>query len=242
MKFLFRWAFRLLVLLIVLAVALVLLKDTLVKSLAENRIQAETGLEVRIGRLEMGLLTPTLTIEDFVLYNTAEFGGSPFIDLPEIHVEYDRQDLALQRLHLKLVRFHLRELNIVENQQGQTNLAAIFDRLQSSQLERKKADQGAGLEFDGIDTLNLSLGKIKYSNLQWPKKSKVFDLDIRNEIVSNVKSQDDLAEAVIRILLRKGVTILTGYIGRSRSPQRLPAAEPAQPPSGHAPATAPPKR
>lgn len=242
MKFLFRWAFRLLVLLLVLAVALVLLKDTLVKSLAENRLQAETGLEVRIGRLEVGLMTPTLTIEDFVLYNTAEFGGSPFVDLPEIHVEYDRQDLALQRLHLKLLRFHLRELNIVENQQGQTNLAVIFDRLQSNPPDKSKAAQGAGLEFDGIDTLNLSLGKIKYSNLKSPKKSKEFDLDIRNEIVTNVKSQDDLAEAVVRILLRKGVTILTGYVGRSRSPQRWPAPTAAPPPSGNAPAPAPPRR
>ncbi len=242
MKFLFRWAFRLLVLLIVLVVALVLLKDTLVKSLAENRIQAETGLEVRMGKFEVGLMTPTLTIENFVLYNTAEFGGSPFIDLPEIHVEYDRQDLALQKLHLKLVRFHLRELNIVENQQGQTNLAAIFDRLQSSQSEKKKEAKDAGLEFDGIDTLNLSLGKIRYSNLKWPQKSKEFDLDVRNEIVTHVKSQDDLVEAVFRILLRKGVTILTGYVGRSRSPQRLPALEPAKPPPAKAPALAPPRR
>lgn len=48
---------------------------------------------MRLGRLEIGLLNPKVTIENFVLYNAAEFGGAPMVDLPELHVEYDRPAL-----------------------------------------------------------------------------------------------------------------------------------------------------
>ena len=115
MKTLFRWVFRLFVLSIVLVVALVLLKDTLVKAIAERQIRAQTGMDVKIGKFELGLLSPTLSIEDFKIYNTAEFGGSPFLVMPELHVECEGSDLMAHRLHLKLVRFNLAEINIVQN-------------------------------------------------------------------------------------------------------------------------------
>ncbi len=88
MKWLFRWLFRLLILLIVLVVAGVLLLNPIAKEITEYRIKRETGMDVKIGNLEVGILNPGVTIENLVLYNSAEFGGAPFIDLPELRVEY----------------------------------------------------------------------------------------------------------------------------------------------------------
>src|SRR5258708_17164575 len=113
MKTLFRWAFRLLILLVVLLVAAVLLMDTIVRAVAENALRRQTGLDVKIGKFEVGLLNPKVTIENLVIYNSAEFGGSPLIDMPELHVEYDRDALFANKLHFKLVRFNLAQLNIV---------------------------------------------------------------------------------------------------------------------------------
>jgi uncharacterized protein involved in outer membrane biogenesis len=127
-KFVMRWAFRGLILLIVLVVALLLLKDNLVKGLAENRLRSETGMEVRIGRFEIALFSPTVTIQDFKLYNPPEFGGGVFVDMPELHVEYSRGALWHRELHLRLLRLNLSEVNVVESTGGQTNLEVLQAR------------------------------------------------------------------------------------------------------------------
>ena len=99
-KFAFRWAFRLLIVAIVLVIGLLLLKDTIAKNLAEQRIRRETGFDAKIGKLEVGLLSPKINIENFVLYNPAEFGGSPFLSVPDLHIEYNPDELAFRRLRL----------------------------------------------------------------------------------------------------------------------------------------------
>src|SRR4051812_1971403 len=125
MKMLFRWAFRIFILLVVLLVAGILLLDTIARSIAENRIRNKTGMDVKMGSLSLGLLSPVITIENFKLYNTAEFGGSPFVEVPELHVEYDRSALFSRKLHCKLVRFNVAEVNVVQRKDGKTNIQAL---------------------------------------------------------------------------------------------------------------------
>lgn len=207
MRFLFRWAFRLFLVIVILVVALVLLKDTLLKSYLESRVRAETGMDVKIGKLEVGLFSPTLTIEDFKLYNAAEFGGSPLLDVPEFHLECDAAALASQRLRAKLVRAHVRELNIVESQTGRTNVNNWMAGLEQLASENGPGKTINGTQFAGIDTLNLTLGKIKYSSLKRPGKFSEVDLGLKNQIFTNVQSFADLYSLLVKILFQKGISI-----------------------------------
>ena len=61
------------------------LKDSIIRAITEHR----TGLEVSIGRLSSRVLSPTLTIENLKLYNTAEFGGACVFDCPRASSECD---------------------------------------------------------------------------------------------------------------------------------------------------------
>src|SRR5450759_3842994 len=128
MKWLFKWIFRLVLLLVVLIVALLLSKDPIMKAVLEQRIRARTGMDVKIGKISVGVLSPVVTIENFKLYNRPEFGGTPFLDISELHVEYDRAALAARKLHIILLRFSLVELNIVRNEAGQTNLVSLMGK------------------------------------------------------------------------------------------------------------------
>ena len=116
MKFLVRWMFRLFLLGLVLVVSLLLLKDTILKSVAESRLREATGMEVSIGRLEVALDRPVLRIENLVIYNSAEFGGSPLLDLSFLLMEYDFEALRDGHFHARLLRLELKELHIVESQ------------------------------------------------------------------------------------------------------------------------------
>jgi hypothetical protein len=207
MKFIVRWAFRLLILLIVLAVALVLLKDTIIRAFAQSAIRTETGLEAKIDTFRVGLLAPTITIENFTLYNSPDFGGSPFVVIPELHVEYDREAAALGRLHLTLVRFDLARLNIVQDRAGRLNYQELEARLQKEAAGQKAKP---ALKFTGIDTLNLSLGTVKFTDLRSSGKSWEHNLGVQNEIISNVKSSADLTGMLLKLMVRRGINLAGG--------------------------------
>jgi uncharacterized protein involved in outer membrane biogenesis len=203
-KFLVRWAFRSLILLIVLIVALVLLKDTILKSIFESGITRATGMEVKIGSISSKLTRPTLTAENVVLYNTAEFGGGPFLNIPEMHLEYSPDAKGRADLRFKLVRLNLRELNIVESKEGRTNITDITAALQK--VHTIKTNE-ATYRFNGIDTLNLTVGKVRYINLRRPERTQEMNLALQNEIIQNVRTWDDMAGLLFKILLRAGFTI-----------------------------------
>lgn len=207
MRFLFRWAFRLFLVLVVLIVALVLLKDSLLKSYAEARIQARTGLETRIGRLHSGLFSPTLTIEQLKVYNHAQFGGSPLLHVPELHVEWRLPPLALRRLHFRLVRLEVSEINVVQNKTGNTNVTTFITEFEKLCATNAPPAEVFGFAFSGIDMLNLSLGKVKHFNLKHPDQTSEVDLNLKNEIISEVKTPAQLNDAVLTALLKKGVRI-----------------------------------
>jgi hypothetical protein len=213
-RFIFRWAFRLLLLAIVLVAALVLLKDTLARNYAEAQIRRETGFDAKIGRLEFSLFEPTLTIENFVLYNPADFGGSPCLEMPELHIEYNRDELAFRRFHIKLLRLNIRELNIVLDRQGRTNIVELLRKAAGDEASSRRTNE---YTFTGADMLNLSVGTIRYTNLRFPARNQEIHLGLRNETVPNVRSQDDLAGILFKVLLRAGVTI---YLDQKSPPAR----------------------
>lgn len=218
-KFLVRWAFRFFVLAVVLGVALVLLKDALVKSVIEARIRTQTGMDVKLGRVDVGLLSPSLTMENARLYNAPEFGGAPLLDIPELHLVYNPGALLLRRLHLRLLRLSIAEVGIVEGKNGLTNLTLALDELALAPTSPTAAEPSSvlGLEFAGIDTLNLTFDKITYRSLRHPGRAAEVKVGLKNEIVTGIKSMAELRPILARAFVRNGITISPGA-GSNRPP------------------------
>ena len=205
-KFVFRWAFRFLVLVIVAGIGLFLLKDILIKEITQKRLQKETGLQVRIGAMQTALLSSTVSIQNLVIYNPAEFGGGPLVDVPDLHLEYAYGKPASQGVKLKLLRLDIRELNIIQNNAGETNIITILDRV-APEVLGKKRDRKTNETFGGIDMLNLSVGKVRYLHLAHPKRNQDIDVGMRHAIVQNIRTEDDLAGVFLKVLVRAGISI-----------------------------------
>ncbi|MDX1952739.1 MAG: hypothetical protein SFY81_11200 [Verrucomicrobiota bacterium] len=224
-KFIFRWAFRLFILLIVLLVALLLLKDTIFKTITESQIRAQTGLEVSIGRLETSLSQPSLTIENFILYNSAEFGGGPLLHVPDLRIEYSLDEKGSVRF--KLLRLNLRELNIIENHAGQTNLLSLVAAINKAEEEKRRRNKSSQTnQFNGIDTLNLSVGTIRFISLKSPQKNQEIKINLNHEIVQNIRTWQDTSALLFKILLRAGIVL---YMDRHRSPPPTITTPPSNP-------------
>ena len=210
MKTILKWLVGITLVLIALAVIFLLSLDTILRVTAEHRIRAQTGMDAEIGQFHVGLLEPVVTIKDLKIHNPPSFGGTPFLIIPEIHIEYDRAALMKNQVHLTLVRCNLGELDIVRNEAGQTNLFALGVGLPkkggaaSSNAELKEFKARTGLDFQGIDALNVSVGTFKYIDLVNQRNNREQKVGIDNLVMKNVKSPADLAGLALLVALRGG--------------------------------------
>ena len=211
MKFIFKWALRLCLLALVLAAVLFLSLDSILRAFMEHNLRKQTGLDAEIGRFHLGLTEPVLEIKDLQLYNSAQFGGTPFLNIAEIHVEYDPAALKKGEIHLTLLRFNLGELDVVRSLDGQTNLLSLGLELPAKKSAAGGANQGlpafkqqTGLEFKGIDCLNVSVGTFKYVDLQNQKNNQEQNIGFENIVITNVSSAADLAGLELLVAARSG--------------------------------------
>ena len=217
MKRILKWFFGAVLLVIVLAVVLLLSLDTILRVVAENRIRAQTGMDVEIGKFHLGLLEPVVTIKDLKIHNPPSFGGTPFLNIPEIHVEYDRAALLKNKIHVTLMRFNLGELDIVRNEAGETNLFALGVALPKKGAKGggnaglKEFKQRTGLDFQGIDALNVSVGNFRYIDLIEQSNNREQKVGIDNYVLKNVKTSADLFGLEVLIGLR-GSEVLRVFV------------------------------
>ena len=209
MKFLFKWLLRLFLLGVVLLVIFLLSLDTILRVMMEHNIRAQSGMEAEIGKFHLGLLEPVMTIKDLKLHNPPDFGGTPFLNIVEIHVEYDRAALKKGEIHFTLLRFNLGELDIVKNEAGKTNLFELGVTLPTTNnLGKSKSldefKRRTGLDFKQIDVLNVSVGTAKYIDLKDPKNNREQKIGIENLLMKNVKEPADITGLVLLIALRSG--------------------------------------
>jgi len=210
MKRMFKWLIGLFIAAVLLVVVgfivLLLSYNSILRAAMEHQVRAQTGMDVEIGSLKVGIISPTVEIRNLKIHNSPAFGGTPFLDIPEIRVEYDRAALARREIHLTLLRFNLGELDIVKNQAGQTN---IF--LPGVNLPSPKSGGGgdplanfkkqSGYDFTGIDMLNVSIGKAKYIDLKNPQNNREQVIGIDELVIPNVKTPADLTSLAVDIAL-----------------------------------------
>ena len=207
-KFVFKWALRLFLLLVVLVVVLFLARNAILRALAERRIREATGMETHISRFEIGLTAPVVHLENLRLYNTPEFGGALYLDIPELHVEYDPGALVRGKMKFKLVRFNFAELNVVRNAAGQLNVK----RPPRGGKPGGPGRPGAGGKrpdiFEGIEKLQLTLGKVSYTDMKTPANNRLKDLGVRDEVFKNLKTEEDLSGVMGLLMLRGGLDMM----------------------------------
>lgn len=218
MKKVLRWFAGIAVVLLLLVIAAFSSIDRIAKSIAEKRLRDETGMEAQIGKINISFTTGSIQIQNLKLTNPPEFGGSTFLDLPELYVEYDFEALRNNRLHLKNIRIHLSEIHIVQNKDGRKN-TDLFDtqktKKKSSNSDREKSD----FQFDGIDFFEISVGEAKFSSALYPAQNFDRNLGIQNRTFQNVKTPKDLENVGLILAAQAGFNLLMQQtLGDSKAP------------------------
>jgi len=212
-KRLLKWGLGIILVLVVLTVIFFLSLDTIFRLVIEHNIRKQTGMEVEIGKFHLGLTEPVIEIKNLQIHNSAQFGSTPFLTIPEIHVEYDPVAFGRKEIHITVLRFNLGELDVVKSQDGLTNIFSLGLELPT---QKSAATTNADIEalanikkqtdmdFKGIDCLNVSVGSFKYVDLNNQANNREQNLAISNVVITNVTSTADLVGLGLLVGLRSG--------------------------------------
>ena len=95
--------FRIIVVLAVIAGILFVGRNVVVKFAAEKGVQAATGLPLKIKKLNLGLATTHIAIDDLSLLNPKGFTDKIMFHAPEIFVDYNLGAILKGKIHLEEV-------------------------------------------------------------------------------------------------------------------------------------------
>jgi len=206
-KRLLRWLLAIVGGVILLLLAGIFCLDPILKGVTERRLRRQTGLEASIGELTLSLRSASLCIRDLKLYNPKEFGGSVLVDIAEFSFTLDAPAVRSGKLHFRQIHFHLREIHVVRNQQGRVNLQALEAAPADTNIATAQSQvDNRRFQFAGIDKLYLTLGKVRYSDLQDPENNEELTLQVHNELVQNLQTEEEFKQWSgafgVRILLQ----------------------------------------
>jgi hypothetical protein len=208
MKRVVKWLLWIIGIVLVLALALLLSIDWIAAKVFVAQLQAQTGMEVGVQKVEVGIISPTLRIKGLQMNYPANLGGGILLKSPEMFVEYDRDARSRHELHFRQVRLDLDEVGVVNNGKPGANIIEKANQLLQSATNSPNpgpAMQGSGYSFTGIDKLSVSLGELHYAELSNPKAARDISVDIRNHEFTNVINYGDLLPLLAEILVKMAV-------------------------------------
>jgi len=206
MKRTLRWVLRGLLVLCALMLAAWLFKDSLFRTLTERRLREETGLTINIGQLKVNLISASVVLKEITSLNPPGFGDTKWLHVREASGALDVQQARTNRLHFNDLKFHLTELTVIRKPDGLFNLEAVKQSILAHAF-RNGSKRKLNFSFGGIDKLELSLERVRYIDEQQPANSLQLDLDIQNEVVTNLRTEEEFNQwanaFVIRIALKE---------------------------------------
>jgi len=210
-----RWLVAGLALLVVLIASAIIFKNPLLKTLTCWKIKANTGLEASIGGFDFDFAKSQLWIRNFRIHNSAAFGGSALVEIPEIFFAVDSSDAAKGKVRFKEIRFNLAEANVVQDTNGLNNIDALKKTVEGkSKQSTRNGSHADGFEFGGIDKLVITLGKINFVDLGQPENNTQIDLGLKDETMLDIKTDSDLQQRAAQLALR--LTLQQAMSGAAR--------------------------
>lgn len=208
-----RWIFVALGVVFALAIAVVLSRDLVLKSLAARGIEEETGLRAEIGELSTELGSGALHVRNLKLYNPAEFGGQLMADVPELYVDVDPEKAGEGKLYFRKLKLILSELNVVKSAAGRLNLDGVEKRVRERIRLRRERKEKMEFEFAGLDEMQLTVRKVLYTDLNTPARTRSLDLAIQDEVVRGLKTEEELNRWAGGMMFRLLMQVSLSQIG-----------------------------
>lgn len=206
-----------LILILIFFVGIFLIKDTAAKIAVERGAEMVTGLKLRVGSFNIGILRTLVGIKSLKLYNPYGFEDKIMLDMPEIYVDYDLGAIFKNKIHLNDVRIDLKEFIVEKNAEGELNLDALKPvqdegTKTDSKAEPKTGKKGKMPEIQ-IDNLQLKIGRVIYKDYSKGGTPSIQEFNVNlNERYQNINDPAKLVSLiVVKALMNTSIAKLTDF-------------------------------
>lgn len=183
-------------------------RETLLRKGFEIAVTALTGFETHVGNIRIQIPEAVIHLEDLKIHNPKSFKKDIFVDIPEIYVAPDLAAiLKKESIHFREIRFAVKEVNVVKDEQGVTNISMLSSIGQSGAAKQPAqpapTEKAPALPFK-VDRLVLTLRKVSFEDHsaglagKIPKDATV-DLHVDNQVYTNITDPN----AIVNILILK---------------------------------------
>ena len=201
---LFKWTFRLLVLLLLTVTVLVLGRNTFLRLLLEQRVEAATGFQTTVGRAYLEWTRPVLRFEHVRLFNPAALEGEPFLDILEAKVTYRFTPLFSQRFHVRKLELNIGDVRLVRGTPGHST-QALLGRQRTQGAPRVAPLLVDPFIFTGVDHLLLTVHRYTYHDRVAPHLSQRLGLNIRDLSVYHLAARADWERLWAQLAQAQGI-------------------------------------
>ena len=190
-------------------VLLLVFKNMLIKTGVEKGTKKITGLELVIGKVDVGLLKSKVDIADMELLNPKGFPDKVMFNMTKLFIDFELASFFRDRAHFEVVELNLKELMVVRNKEGKLNIStlkSVSEKMggKKKPVEHKKEEKAPEIK---IDKLILTIGKVIYKDysLRTTPLTKTFNIGI-HEVYTDITDPKKLVNLIIVQALR-GTTI-----------------------------------
>jgi uncharacterized protein involved in outer membrane biogenesis len=129
--------------------------NLIIKSVGTMSASRITGAPVHMDGFSLNILSSTIHISGFKMYNPSGFPEGILVSCPKIKVIYDLATLFKKKRHFLIVEIELKEMRLTKNKAGKLNVDSL------KIVQQSKSSPPIPMQ---IDLLALSIGKIVYKD------------------------------------------------------------------------------
>jgi hypothetical protein len=187
------------ILIVVFVVGLVVAtsKNTIARVSVEKGVEIVTGLRLKIEKMDVGIITTLVGINNLELFNPPQFEDKIMLDMPEVYVDYNLPEIIRGKIHLNEVRVEVKEFTVVKNTDGELNLNSI-KVVKKQKREEPTPKEKAEMPQIQIDVLRLKIGKVVYKDYSKGGKPQVQEFNIGlDEQYSDINDPNEFVSLIV---------------------------------------------
>ena len=205
MKTFFKLVF---LVLIFLVVGVVLAKNFVVKTGIEKGVELVTGLPMKIADMDISFTKSYVHIQGMQIYNPEGFPERLMVDIPEVYVSLDIPALMKKKIHIREIRFYLKEFVLVKNSANQMNIDKLKALQQTSgkkpSPDAPQAPEKKNMPEMQIDVLQLKVDKVVYKDYSQGADPIIKETKIGlDEKIENINDPNRLVQVIVYKALLK---------------------------------------
>ena len=186
---------------VVLILVLGIAKNAIAKAVLSSAVSTAARVPVRIGSVNLSFLSASIRIKNFKLSNPSGYPEKIMVDIPQIFIDFDPGALLKGRAHFEEVRLEIKQLTVIKNKDGKTNVEAVKPSTKEKKQPHEKANAASGGKAPKlhIDKLVLSIGQVVYKDYSAGGEPQVqsFDINIKDREYTDIDNPAQVVSLVM---------------------------------------------